>query len=258
MLMRSRSISHYPNQNQRCHRHCCRIVCWTYVGDWMRSSRLKLNPDKTEVSLFGINYIKKNYETFPAKLLDQEITPTDSVRNLGVVFDGGLNFRKYISLVCLSCYYHIRDLCRLRRCLTSKVSKTIATALVSSKLDYCNGIFYNVTNRELNRLQGVQNCLARVVTRSPHFSRTSPLLKSLHWLPACFKIKSISQSILRKCLHLRSVLVIFTHLTKMCYLFLGLRPRRVKALLLWRHQNCGIISPVKLEIKKQFTLSEKK
>ena len=121
--------------------------------------------------------------------------------------------------------------------------------------------------QELDRLQGVQNCLARVVTLSPRFSRTTPLLKSLHWLPVCFRIKfkiclvtyaTISQSISKKCLNLRNVLVIFAHLTKMCYLFLGLRPRRVKGLFLWRHQNCGIISPVKLELQKQFTLSEKK
>ena len=144
--------------------------CLLDVGDWMRSSKLKLNPDKTEVLLFGTKLHRKEFmKHFPAILLDQEITPTDSARNLGVVFDGGLNFRKHISLVCRSCYYHIRDLRRLRRCLTSEVSKTIATALVSSKLDYCNGLLYNVTNRELNRLQGVQNCLARVVTRSPLF-----------------------------------------------------------------------------------------
>ena len=126
---------------------------------------------------------------FPAKLSDQEITPADSARNLGVVFDGDLNFRKHISLVYRSCYYHIRDLRRLRRCLTSDVSKIIATALVSSKLDYCNDLLYNVTNRELNSFQGVQNCLARVVTRSPRFSRKTPLLKSLHWLPPlCFRL----------------------------------------------------------------------
>ena len=61
---------------------------------------------------------------FLAKLLDHEITPTDSVRNPGVVFDGSLNFRKHISLVCRTCHYHIRDLRRLRRCLKSEVSKT--------------------------------------------------------------------------------------------------------------------------------------
>ena len=36
------------------------------------------------------------------------------------------------------------------------------------------------------------------------------------------------------------------------------RIKTKKGLFLWRHQNCGIISPVKLELQKQFTLSEKK
>ena len=97
--------------------------CLLGVGDWMISSKLKLNPDKTVVLLFGTTLHRKEFmKHFPAKLLDQEITLTDSARNLGVVFDGGLNFRKHISLVCRSCYYHIRDLRRLRRCMTSEVS----------------------------------------------------------------------------------------------------------------------------------------
>ena len=150
---------------------------------------------------------------FPAKLLDHEITPTYSAQNLGVVFDGGLNFRKHISLVCRSCYYHVRDLRRLRRCLTSEVSKTIAAALVSSKLDYCNGLLYNVKNRELNRLQGAQNCLARVVTRYLCFSRTTPLLKSLHWLPVCFRIKFQIQ------IHLFMLQLQVLHLLKYIYIF---------------------------------------
>ena len=34
----------------------------------------------------------------------------------------------------------------------------------------------------------MQNCLAMVVTRSPHFSHSVPLLKSLHWLPVQYHI----------------------------------------------------------------------
>ena len=34
----------------------------------------------------------------------------------------------------------------------------------------------------------MQNCLARVVTRSPRFSHSVPLLKSLHWLPVRYRI----------------------------------------------------------------------
>ena len=43
---------------------------------------------------------------------------------------------------------HIRDLRRLRRCLTAAVTKTIATSLVSSKLDFCNSILYNIPTRK--------------------------------------------------------------------------------------------------------------
>ena len=39
------------------------------------------------------------------------------------------------------------------------------------------------------KLQGVKNCLARVVTKSPRFCHITPLLKSLHWLPVRYMIK---------------------------------------------------------------------
>ena len=68
------------------------------------------------------------------------------------------------------------------------VAKTIATALVSSRLDYCNSLLYNTANKDIAKLQCVQNCLARVVTCSPRFSRSVPLLKSLRWLPVHYRI----------------------------------------------------------------------
>ena len=86
------------------------------------------------------------------------------------------------------CFYHIRDLRRIRRFLSLSVAKAIATALVSSRLDYCNSLLYNTANKDIAKLQRVQHCLARVVTRSPRFSRSVPLLKSLHWLPVHYRI----------------------------------------------------------------------
>ena len=172
-LMTHRFSFLFPKQILRCH---CR---------WSSSaSKPKLNPDKTEFILIGTKAQWDKFKKyFPTKLLDQDVTPTDSARNLGVEFDKDFNFKKHISKVCRSCYYHIRDLRRLRRCLTAAVTKTIATSLVLSKVDYCNSILYNIPNREINKVQSVQNCLARVVTRSPRFCSVTPLLKSLHWLP---------------------------------------------------------------------------
>ena len=77
----------------------------------------------------------------------------------------------------------------IRRFLKPYVAKTIATSLIGRKLDYDNSVLLNVTEKEISKLQGVQNCLARVVTKSPRFCHRNPLLKYLHWLPVHYRIK---------------------------------------------------------------------
>ena len=42
--------------------------------------------------------------------------------------------------------------------------------------------------KDIARLQRVQNCLARVVTKAPRFSRSVIIVKQLHWLPVKFRI----------------------------------------------------------------------
>ena len=59
--------------------------------------------------------------------------------------------------------------------MSFSVTTTIATALVSSRLDYYNSLFNNIALNVM-KLQCVQNRLARVVTRSPHFYHPEPLL----------------------------------------------------------------------------------
>ena len=112
------------------------------------------------------------------------------VCNLGVVFDSDFNFCQHISQVCKSCFYHIvlRDLRRIRHYISISTAKTISTALISSRLDYCNSLLNNIVKRDLAKLQRVQNCLARVVLRAPRFSPSLPLLKQLHWLPVTYRI----------------------------------------------------------------------
>ena len=43
--------------------------------------------------------------------------------------------------------------------MTPFVNKTIATSLVSSRLDYCNFLSYNISLTYITDLQGVQTCL---------------------------------------------------------------------------------------------------
>ena len=81
-----------------------------------------------------------------------------------------------------SCFMHIRDLRRIRPMLDFKTASTIATSIVHAKLDYCNSLFLNIDIAQINRLQAIQNALARAVTKTPKRHHITPVLKSLHWL----------------------------------------------------------------------------
>ena len=64
-------------------------------------------------------------------------------------------------------------------------------AFISSKLDHCNSLLYNLPKYAVKKLQYVQNAAARLITFSLKFNHITPILKDLHWLPIneCIKFK---------------------------------------------------------------------
>jgi hypothetical protein len=84
-----------------------------------------------------------------------------------------------ISSITNSCFSHIRDLKRIRPILDQTTARNIATALVHSKLDYCNCSFLNLPANQLDHLQHVLTSAARAVTKTPRFNHTATILKSL-------------------------------------------------------------------------------
>ena len=110
------------------------------------------------------------------------IAHTDSARNLDFIFNSSLTFSKQISSLSSACNYYICDLRRIRHTLDLKTSSVIATSLVHSKLDYCNSLYLNLPQKQISRLQLLQNSLARAVTRTPkteHITRNSNLCTGL-------------------------------------------------------------------------------
>ena len=164
--------------------------CVTDVFAWMTNSKLKLNPSKTEFIIIGSkNQREKFKDLFPISLLDYGTLPKAFVRNLGFIFYCGFNFKRRISQICKISFYHIGDFRRIRKYLNPEAAKSVACALVTSHLDYCNSLLYNLPGRDIDRLQRVQNCLARVVCKASRFSRSKPLLYFLRWLPVKYRIR---------------------------------------------------------------------
>ena len=77
----------------------------------------------------------------------------------------------------------------------------MATAIVGSRLDYCNSFLAGTSVSNLSRLQLVQNTIARVVAQKSRFDHITPVLSELHWLPfrhrINFKIAAITHTALQ-------------------------------------------------------------
>ena len=56
-------------------------------------------------------------------------------------------------------------------------------AFVTSKLDFCSALLYSLLKYQLQRLQSVQNTVARVVCQMSRFQHITPILQELHWQP---------------------------------------------------------------------------
>src|SRR5688572_4584634 len=144
----------------------CHQQTFHAISACMATNFLALNPSKTDFMLFGtLQQLLKLNDPCLSISSDISITPASSVKNLGVVFDEHLSFHEHITKVSQACFFHVRDLRRIRPFLTLAAAATIGSALVQSKLDYCNSLLHNLPNCEIDRLQFVQNSLARAVFR---------------------------------------------------------------------------------------------
>ena len=65
----------------------------------------------------------------------------------------------------------------------------MASAIVGSRLDYCNALLVGIAEASHDKLQRFQNTLARVITGTRRRDHISPVLADLYWLPIRAKIK---------------------------------------------------------------------
>ena len=113
--------------------------CLKSVQEWMDSVKLKLNPEKTEFIIIGQKAIRESLApNFPVPLLQNNISPSVEVKNLGVIFDSDNSFNNHVAKVCRACYYHLRDLRQIRKFLGVETAILLANAMVSSHLDNLN------------------------------------------------------------------------------------------------------------------------
>ena len=94
-----------------------------------------------------------------------------------------------VNALCKAAYFHIRNISAIRKYLTEDTTKHLVHGLVTSRLDYGNSLLYGITQRNINKLQLIQNTSAHLITRTKKHDHITDVLRKLHWLPITERIK---------------------------------------------------------------------
>ena len=111
----------------------------------------------TYEGIFLSSLLKQYLSDLSISVGDSQVFPSSKVRDLGVVFDQYLTFHDHISGICRSTHFHLRSIGRIRNVLTSDATAQLIHALITTRLDFCNSILYNLPNNRIERLQRIQN-----------------------------------------------------------------------------------------------------
>ena len=120
---------------------------------WMRSNLLKVNSDKTEFILFRTRFSSSLSPSPIGCLRSLNIPPY--IKSLGVYFDSTMSMSKQVNNIAKSCYFHIRNIARIRKYLSFKSCEILVQAFVISRLDYCNSLLHALPHNIISRLQRI-------------------------------------------------------------------------------------------------------
>ena len=178
--------------------------CIADIRSWMSSNFLALNDAKTEYIYFLSKFKNQSDLQIPTITVgNSQVTPSTSVRNLGVIFDPAASMSSQVANICKTASYSLYRIGKVRKYIDNTTCERLVHAFISSRLDYCNSLLAGLPSYLIKRLQVIQNSAARLVTginlkMSIHIT---PVLRQLHWLPVSQRIDFKILCLIYKCMH---------------------------------------------------------
>ena len=141
-------------------------ACVSDIDGWMLQNLLKLNRSKTELLILNAKHCPSP-PIAAVTIGDAVINPSKTARNIGVVFDSSPSMEEDVKASCKSAFFHLSNIAQIRKHLPAQAAETLILSLVTSKVDFCNSLIYGVPNQLIQKLQSVQNSVARLLTYVP-------------------------------------------------------------------------------------------
>ena len=164
--------------------------CVGQIQDWCTLKRLQLNPDKTELIWFGskANLAKLKADELCLHLGSVDIKLSTVVQDLGIWLDSELTMHDHISRIACSCFFRLHQLFQLRVVVCHSTMQRLISALVLSRLNYCDAVLSGLPSTTLDPLQWVLNAAVHLVAGLGPRDHVTEQMKELHWLAIKYRI----------------------------------------------------------------------
>ena len=114
--------------------------CLDVVKQWITSNCLCMNDYKTGYLPVVPKMAAALVVNSVIREGDATITASRYVRNLGVIIDRHLDFKKHVSSIFSVRAFHLRHINQMSRYLPATTKERVVNAIITSRLDYCNSM----------------------------------------------------------------------------------------------------------------------
>ena len=141
------------------------------IAAWCCTNSLLINPEKPKLLLLGTRQmLNKVPDSFGLEILGKQSYPSPFAKDLGVTIDASLTFDEHVTNLVSSCTGILCQINRAKYLLDKQTISIIINALVFSKLYYYSSVWGNTSNKNLDKLQKVQNFAGRILSGTKNFS----------------------------------------------------------------------------------------
>ena len=161
-------------------------LCVQDIRVWLSRDKLFMNDKKTKFHVIGTQQQLKKVSIDCLTIGAEKILVAEKpVKNLSVWLNSKLSMDPHTTKTCSAAFYYLYNIRLIRRYLSKESTESLIHAFISSRLDYCNSLFYNTLAYQLEKLKRIQNASTRLILKESKFCHISlylPLTDALNIL----------------------------------------------------------------------------
>ena len=152
------------------------------VSTWLNANKLSLNVDKTICMHFKNRYDSRKHIYNDILINNRPIMKVSNTKFLGIIIDESLTWKDHNTYITNMVSKYTGILFRLKHTLPYHVLFSLYNSLVLPHINYCNLVWADFNNCNLNSIHVKQKKIIRLCSNSHYLAHSAPLFATLNTL----------------------------------------------------------------------------